>query len=99
MKNYTYGWHIKSQGHVEVPEEDYNNRMWDMKLYIDKLSNVVVEANCGWSSVQFKAMKHGDDGSVREFMVLYAGQHDARWIPIDGNSKGANLEALGENLW
>ena len=98
MKNYTYGWHLKAQGYVEVSEDDYNNRMWDMKQYIDMLSKVVVKADCVWSSVQFKAMKY-KDGDIREFMVLYVGQHDERWIPISGNSKGCNLQVLGENLW
>lgn len=43
-------------------------------------------------------MKYMDD-SFEKFMVLYAGEHDARWIPITGNSKGCNIEVLGENLW
>jgi hypothetical protein len=98
MKNYTYGWHLKAQGYKEVPESEYSEHMIDMKKFIDKLSDVVREANCGWSKVAYKVMKYAGD-SIAPFMVLYAGEHDARWIPIDGNSKGCNLEVLGENLW
>ena len=99
MKNYFYGWDLKARGYVEVAEENYNNSMWDMKLYIDKMSKLIEEADCGWSSVQFKAMKHKDNESINWFMVLYTGLHDTRWVPIDGNSKGCNFAVLGENLW
>lgn len=98
MKNYTYGWHLRAQGYVDVPESEYTERMIDMKCFIDKLSEVVKEAKCGWSKVEYKVMKYMDD-SFEKFMVLYAGEHDARWIPINGNSKGCNIEVLGENLW
>lgn len=98
MKNYTYGWYLKQQGYTEVPESEYTERMLDMKEYIDMLSDVVVKAKCGWDSVRFKVMKYLDD-SFEKFMVLYVGQHDTRWIPINGNSKGCNLQVLGENLW
>lgn len=98
MKNYTYGWVLQGQGYTEVPESEYTERMMDMKKFIDMLSDVVVKANCGWSSVRYKVMKYIDD-SIEKFMVLYVGQHDTRWIPITGNSKGCNLEVLGENLW
>lgn len=99
MKNYTYGWHLQAQGYVEVPESEYTERMLDMKEFIDMLSDVVIKADCGWSSVRFKAMRYKDDNSIEKYMVLYVGQHDTRWIPINGNSKGCNLAVLGENLW
>ena len=98
MKNYTYGWHLQNQGYVEVPESEYTERMIDMKNFIDKLSDIVKEAKCGWCKVEYKVMKYMDD-SFEKFMVLYVGEHDARWIPITGNSKGCNIEVLGENLW
>jgi hypothetical protein len=33
------------------------------------------------------------------YMVLCVDGHGERWIPIDGNSKGCNLQVLGENIW
>ena len=98
MNNYTYGWHLRNQGYVEVPESEYTERMIDMKNFIDQLSEVVKEANCGWSKVVYKVMKYMDD-SFEKFMVLYVDQHDTRWIPINGNSKACNIEVLGKNIW
>lgn len=98
MKNYTYGWHIRAQGYVEVPESEYTEEMIDMKNFIDHLSAIVEEAKCGWTKLKYEAMRHEND-NVREYMVLYVALHDTRWIPITGNSKGCNLQVLGENLW
>ena len=98
MKNYTYGWKIKDLGYVELHESDYTDSMIDMKNYISMLSDVIAKAKCGWSSVEYKAMK-GKHGDVSEYMVLCVDSHGERWIPINGNSKGANFSVLGENLW
>lgn len=99
MKNYTYGWHIKSMGYREVDECDYESRQIEMKEFVKVMSTAIEIANCGWDNVQYKVMKHKDDEDTREYMVLYCGNHDTRWIPIDGNSKGCNFSVLGENLW
>lgn len=98
MKNYTYGWQLQEKGYKEVPESEYTERMIDMKKFVDMLSDVVVNASCGWDGVKFKVMKYMDD-SFEKFMVLYVDSDDVRWIPINGNSKGCNLQVLGENLW
>ncbi len=98
MKNYTYGWKLRDMGYVEMPEEEYTERMWDMKKFVDKLSDIVKEAKCGWDGVWYRVMKYTDD-SFEKFMVLYVDGSGERWIPITGNSKGCNLSVLGENLW
>lgn len=98
MKNYTYGWKLKEQGYVEVPEEQYTDRQKDMQEYIKLLSDVVRKANCGWSGVEYKVMKYIDD-SIEKYMRLWVEDGGSRWIPITGNSKGCNLSVLGENLW
>ena len=98
MKNYTYGWRLKELGYVELPESEYTDRMLDMKEYIDMLSEVVKEAKCGWDGVEYKVMKYIDD-SFEKYMVLCVDGRRARYIPITGNSKGCNLQVLGENLW
>ena len=99
MKNYTYDWKIKDLGYTELSKSKYTESMWDMKAYIDMLSDVVVKAKCGWDSVEYKVMKHNENDSVNEYMVLCVDGHGERWIPISGNSKGCNLAVLGENLW
>lgn len=102
MKNYTYGWKLKAHGYTEIPESDYTERQKKDKEFIDKLSEVVQMANCGWDGVSYKVMKYTDD-SIEKYMVLYVGAQSevdgGRWIPINGNSKGCNISILGENLW
>lgn len=98
MKKYTYGWMLKKQGYVEVPESEYTERQKEMKNFIEKLSDVIVAAKCGWDGVEYKVMKYTDD-SIEKFMVLCVDGRGARWIPINGNSKGCNLQVLGENIW
>jgi hypothetical protein len=98
MKNYTFGWKLREQGYVEVPEEQYTDRQKDMQQYIQLLSDVVRKANCGWSGVEYKVMKY-IDGSIEKYMRLWVEDGGSRWVPITGNSKGCNLSVLGENLW
>ena len=101
-KNYTYGWRLKELGYTEVPESEYTERQEEDKVFIDMLSNVVREADCGWTGVAYKVMRY-TDGSIEKYMVLYVGAqkevNGGRWIPITGNSKGCCLSVLGENLW
>ena len=101
MKNYTYGWKLKELGFVEVPEEQYTQHQMEMKEFVDMLSEVVIKANCGWDGVQYKLMVSSTSTNkyVEPYMVLCVGGCGERWIPIDGNSKGCNLQILGENLW
>lgn len=102
MKNYTFGWKLKAHGYTEIPESDYTERQKKDKEFIDKLSEVVQMANCGWDGVAYKVMQYTDD-SIEKYMVLYVGAQNeidgGRWIPITGNSKGCNISVLGENLW
>ena len=98
-KNYTWGWKLKEQGFVEIPESEYTNRQQNDKEFIDKLSEIIKEANCGWNGVAYKVMRYNDD-SIEKYMVLYVDVVDnGRWIPITGNSKGCNISVLGENIW
>lgn len=98
MSNYTFGWMLKQQGYVEVPEEQYTDRQRDMQEYIKVLSEAVRKAKCGWDGVRYAVMKYTDD-SIEKYMVLWCDNGGSRWIPITGNSKGCNLSVLGENLW
>jgi hypothetical protein len=99
MKNYTYEWRLKELAYHEVPEEFYSQHQREMQEFIAELSNVVIKANCGWDGVKYKLMRQANNKYAEPYMVLYVGDHGERWIPIDGNSKGCNLQVLGENLW
>ena len=98
MKNYTYGWVLRDRGYREIPESEYTEAMLDMKKFIDMLSNVVKQAKCGWDSVEYKVMNH-PFGGHEVYMVLCVDNRGERYIPITGNSKGCNLEVIGQNLF
>lgn len=98
MKNYTYGWKLKEQGFFEIPEDSYSDRQKDMHKYIKALSDAVKEARCGWDGVRYAVMQGAQD-CIEEYMVLWVEDGGSRWIPVSGNSKGACLSSLGENLW
>jgi hypothetical protein len=97
-KNYTYEWEIKERGFVEVSEAEYTERQKEHGDFIKALSDVVVKAKCGWDGVKYKVMKN-KLGHTAPYMVLYVGDNGERWIPVEGNSMGCNLQVLGENLW
>ena len=104
MKNYIYKFQVGNgyDSWEEVPEEQYTERKKEHKEFIDMLSAVVKKAKCGWDEVKYKVIKYeaGTDGECFDtFMVLCVDEREVRWIRITGNSMGANLEALGKNLW
>ena len=98
MKNYMDEYTIEVKGYTEVMEDLYTDYQNEMKEYIGILSNAVKEAHCGWDEVKYKVMSYKNQFN-EEFMVLCTGNREVRWIPIYGNSKGSNLQVLGENLW
>lgn len=98
MKNYHYDWELKQQGWTEIPEDSYSDYQKERCEYIKVLDEAVSKAHCGWSGVRYAVMQHTCD-AIAECMVLWVEDGGSRWIPIGGNSKGACLSALGENLW
>lgn len=98
MKNYTYGWVLRDKGYIEVDQSAYTVAQMDMKNYINTLSNAVVAAQCGWDGVRYAVLR-STHYIYESYMVLYINGGGERWIHIDGNSKGCNLQVLGENLW
>lgn len=98
MKNYTQKCILEERGYMEVPESEYTDRQNEIKKYIGMLSDVVVDAQCGWDKLKYKVMSyHGEFNE--KYMVLCVDGREVRWIPITGNSKGCILQVLGENLW
>jgi hypothetical protein len=104
MKNYTYGWRLREDEYIEIPVEEYTNDQWDMHEFVNGvLNNALKAANCGWEGVIYKVLSRSS--YTREYMILYSNgdfntNYDCgRWIPVTGNSKGCNLQVLGENLW
>lgn len=98
MSNYTFEWELKQNGWTEIPEDSYSKHQKDKAEYIAVLSEAVSKAKCGWVGVRYAVMQHTDD-VIAEYMVLWVEGGGSRWIPINGNSKGACLSDLGKNLW
>jgi hypothetical protein len=68
--------------------------------YIHRFIRPAVKAaNCGWSDVQYICIKYPDSDHIYPYMVLCVNDKPERWIPVDGNSDGCNLQVIGENLW
>lgn len=103
MKNYLHKFQVGfGEKYIEVPEEEYTDRQKEHKEFIDMLAAVVKKAHCGWDDVKYKVLRYetGTDKEYMEkFMVLCIDENEERWIPITGNSMGANLEALAQNMW
>ena len=100
MKNYAYKYYVTQVlGFEEIPESEYTTYQHEQKEFILKLSDVLKAARCGWDEVKYKVMRHPTSGSETEYMVLCVDNDEVRWINVSGNSKGCNLEVLGENLW
>jgi hypothetical protein len=70
------------------------------KQYIESyLQPAIIAANCGWSDLQYLCVQYPGSDYLYPYMVLYVNDKPERWIPIDGNSDGCNLQVIGENLW
>ena len=98
MKNYFLSKSANEYGYIEIPESEHTDNQKNMKTYIDILSNMIIKIDCGWDGVRYKVMSYYGE-YIEEFMVLYAKGKEARWIPITGNSKKCNFDALIENMW
>ena len=99
MKNYLYTFEIKERNGKELSWQEYTENEQAHCAYIDvDLRNALVDANCGWDGLKYKVIEY--PGGIRvPYMVLYVGKNPERWIPVEGNSRGANLQALGRNIW
>ena len=63
------------------------------------LAIAVRQANCGWSDLRYLCVKYPGSDHIYPYMVLYVDDRPERWIPVEGNSYGCNLQVIGENLW
>lgn len=102
MSGRTYGWALRNDGFVEVSENEYTEHHKEKQKFLNNVSAVVLQAECGWHRVVYKLMRRGKDYEA-EYAVLLTKSNDSstggRWINISGSSKGAILRAIGENLF
>lgn len=102
MKNYAHEHQIKERGYIDLlPEEMTSCELEKYEFVKNHLARTLYEANCGWNNLEYKVMKT-PSGIRTEFLVLWAeviGYSGSRWINVTGNSLGAVMCAMCDNLW
>ena len=102
MKGYLYEHEVKERGYVDIPAEELSDCELDKYSFVTfKLDPALYESKCGWESLQYRVMETSS-GIRTEFLVLWAegvGTSGSRWINVTGNSLGAIMCAMCDNLW
>ena len=100
MKGYLYEHEIKDRGYVKA--EKYSTVERNKSRYVmNHLFPALHYSKCGWNAVEYKVMET-PSGMRTEFLVLWAEAVDksgSRWINVTGNSLGAIMCAMCDNLW
>jgi hypothetical protein len=100
MKNYMYEHETKDRGYADAKTLSHNE-LQKYVFVVDHLNKTLREANCGWENLEYKVMET-PSGHRTEFLVLWAeevGNSGSRWINVTGNSLGAVMCAMCDNLW
>ena len=102
MKGYLYENMVKERGYVEVESSNMSTCEFDKYVFVDVyLANALKASKCGWENLQYKVMET-PSGHRTEFLVLWAeevGNSGSRWINVTGNSLGAIMCEMCDNLW
>ena len=100
-KNYLYTHTIldERKGQICIANELSESQQKHHKYVHDFLAPAVRAADCGWSDLKYIGVKYPNSDYIYPYMVLYVNGRPERWIPVDGNSDGCNLQVIGENLW
>ena len=102
MKGYQHEITIKLDGYVEVDWKTMSQCELDKSAFVDGyLASTLRASNCGWNWAQYKVMET-PSGVRTEFLVLWAEaveKSGSRWINVTGNSLGAIMCAMCDNLW
>ena len=100
MKGYMYEFEIANRGYAEASTYTTGERN-KLKYVTNHLMPALHYAKCGWNAVEYKVMET-PSGHRTEFLVLWAeavGKSGSRWINVTGNSLGAIMCAMCDNLW
>jgi hypothetical protein len=95
-----YAQTIVERGYVRV--FNYTSVEQEKMEYVrDYLWSALHYSKCGWNAVDYRVMET-PSGHRTEFLVLWAeavGKSGSRWINVTGNSLGAIMCAMCDNLW
>ena len=100
MGKIMYSFEIKEKGYIDV-KEITSCELQKYSFVTDYLSKTLRAANCGWENLEYKVMEIPNQART-EFLILWSGEINnsgSRWINVTGNSLGAILSSLGENIW
>ena len=100
-KNYLYTYTILDDRKGQICSiDDLSDIQRKHQKYVhDFLAPAIKEAKCGWSDLKYVGIRYPGSDYIYPYMVLYVNDRAERWIPVDGNSDGCNLQVIGENLW
>lgn len=103
MKEYTFAHILREKEYIQIPVESYTSCWEGKRFWVEKyLEPTVKKAGCGWESVKYVVMRNDALNITEEYMVLAADINfplDGRYIQVTGNSKGAIMCAVANNLW
>lgn len=102
MKGYLYEHEIKDRGYVEAEMETMSKCELEKYGFVRSyLASTLRASNCGWDWAEYKVMET-PSGHRTEFLVLWAeiaNKLGSRWINVTGNSLGAIMCEMCDNLW
>ena len=102
MSNYMYEFTVKDRGYADVDWTTMSQCELEKSAFVVLyLSPTLRAAKCGWENLEYKVMET-PSGIRTEFLVLWAeavGKSGSRWIGVTGNSLGAIMCAMCDNLW
>jgi hypothetical protein len=96
---YTHTVIVERQGVICLQDELDQHRLRHKEFVEKYLAPAVKESKCGWDNLKYVCIKYPNSDYAYPYMVLYVGNKPERWIPVDGNSDGCNLQVIGENIW
>lgn len=100
--SYMYEFTVKERGYADVDWKTMSQCELEKSSFVDGyLAKTLKASNCGWENLEYKVMET-PNGHRTEFLVLWAedvGKSGSRWINVTGNSLGAIMCAMCDNLW
>lgn len=102
MNNYMYAFTVEERGYTDVDWRTMSECELGKSVFVDLyLAKTLKASKCGWENIQYRVMET-PSGHRTEFLVLWAedvGNSGSRWINVTGNSLGAIMCAMCDNLW
>lgn len=101
MKGYTNAYTLKQNGWEKLDIKKYTpEQVKKLKWVFQSLEPTIKSAQCGWESVTYVIMQHGEE--YEEFVVLSGDAnypYDGRYINVSASSLGAIFTSVADNLW